>query len=158
MKMTSKSVKDRLEELARRREELLARTPEAELRAIEAEEARLREELAAAEREEARARQGEIKAEVHRLFSELAPHALAIVKACERLQQLVAESCKLALDKGVGPQTNAPASSRALARHARAWLEELERFAPDLARRFKPPPRPEVEIKIHSADELMKGG
>ena len=154
MKMTS--LQNRLAELARRRAELLSRTPEAELRAIEAEEARLRAEMEAAEREEARARQGEIKTEVHRLFSELAPHALAIVEGCEQLQQLVAESCKLALDKGVGPQTNVPAASRALARYARAWLEEVARFAPDIGARFRPPPRPEVEIKIHSADELMR--
>jgi len=154
----TKTVKDRLEELARRREELLSRTPEAELERIAEEEARLRAELEAAEREEAKARQGEIKAEVKRLFSELAPHALAIVDLCERLQQLVAESCKLALDQGVGAQTNVPASSRALARYARAWLEEVARFAPDIGARFKPPPKPEVEIKIHSADELIKGG
>ena len=156
MSKSMRSLKDRLAELARRRQELLSKTPEAELAALAEEEARLRAEMEAAEKEAARLRQEEIKKEVHRLLVEVATHAHTLVEPCEALLALSAESLQLALEKSVGPQTNVPAASRALARYARAWLEEVARFAPDIGARFRPPPRPEVEIKIHSADELMR--
>ena len=151
----------RLAELASQREALLAKTPDAELQRLAAEEEALRAELEAAEREEAKRRLAEIRQEVEQLLGEMAPHALAIVELGEQLQGLCAESRQLAFERGIGPEARAPGATNNLIHFARGWLENLDHVATSLAKRYKPPEKPDMVWPIRSADELItpkKGG
>ena len=149
-------LQQRLAELASQREALLARTPDAELQRLAAEEEALRAELEAAEREEAKRRLAEIRQEVERLLGEMAPHALAIVELGEQLQEFCAQSLQLVFsERGIGPEARAPGATNNLIRFARGWLENLDHVAASLAKRYKPPEKPNMVWPIHSADELI---